>query len=31
MGPMFIGTVFNVVLYGIMMTQVYMYFNTYKK
>ncbi|KIM89112.1 hypothetical protein PILCRDRAFT_61424, partial [Piloderma croceum F 1598] len=30
-GPMFIGTVFNVILYGIMITQVYLYFSTYKK
>ncbi|KIM78193.1 hypothetical protein PILCRDRAFT_598781 [Piloderma croceum F 1598] len=31
LGPMFIGTVFNVILYGIMITQVYLYFSTYKK
>jgi len=30
LGPMLIGTVFNIVLYGIMITQVYLYFNTYK-
>ncbi|KAM5546149.1 hypothetical protein V8D89_000275 [Ganoderma adspersum] len=29
-GPMFIGVVFNVVLYGVMFTQTYMYFNMYK-
>jgi len=31
LGPMFIGTVFNIILYGIMITQVYLYFNSYKK
>ncbi|KZP05241.1 hypothetical protein FIBSPDRAFT_1054207 [Athelia psychrophila] len=31
LGPMFIGTIFNIVLYGIMITQVYLYFNTYQK
>jgi len=31
LGPMLIGTVFNIVLYGIMITQVYLYFSTYKK
>jgi len=31
LGPIFIGTAFNIVLYGIMITQVYLYFNTYKK
>jgi len=30
-GPMFIGFVFNVLLYGIMVTQVYLYFTTFKK
>ncbi|KAE9392852.1 hypothetical protein BT96DRAFT_979191 [Gymnopus androsaceus JB14] len=30
-GPMFIGFSFNLVLYGIMTTQVYLYFNTFKK
>lgn len=31
MGPMLIGTVFNVLLYGIMITQVYLYFQSYSK
>ncbi|CAA7263412.1 unnamed protein product [Cyclocybe aegerita] len=30
-GPMFIGFIFNVLLYGIMITQVYLYFTTFKK
>ncbi|KAJ3987900.1 hypothetical protein F5890DRAFT_1550968 [Lentinula detonsa] len=30
-GPMFIGYSFNIVLYGIMITQVYLYFNTFKQ
>ncbi|KJA16959.1 hypothetical protein HYPSUDRAFT_147030, partial [Hypholoma sublateritium FD-334 SS-4] len=30
-GPMFIGFVFNVFLYGIMITQVYLYFTAYKQ
>ncbi|KIK57220.1 hypothetical protein GYMLUDRAFT_173227 [Collybiopsis luxurians FD-317 M1] len=30
-GPMFIGYSFNLILYGIMITQVYLYFNTFKK
>lgn len=30
-GPMFIGFSFNLILYGIMITQVYLYFNTFKK
>ncbi|KAE9392854.1 hypothetical protein BT96DRAFT_979192 [Gymnopus androsaceus JB14] len=30
-GPMFIGFSFNLVLYGIMTNQVYLYFNTFKK
>ncbi|PIL30713.1 hypothetical protein GSI_06881 [Ganoderma sinense ZZ0214-1] len=29
-GPMFIGVIFNVLLYGVMLTQTYMYFNMYK-
>lgn len=29
-GPMLIGFIFNVLLYGIMITQVYIYFVTYK-
>ena len=28
---MFIGVIFNVVLYGVMFTQTYMYFNMYKE
>ncbi|KAF7985556.1 hypothetical protein HWV62_3815 [Athelia sp. TMB] len=31
MGPMFIGVVFNLVLYGIMITQVHLYFATFPK
>jgi len=31
LGPMFIGTVFNTILYGIMIIQVYLYFDSYKK
>jgi len=31
LGPMFIGTVFNTILFGIMITQVYLYFDSYKK
>lgn len=31
MGPMLIGTVFNVLLYGIMITQVYLYFQSSSK
>lgn len=30
-GPMLIGFVFNVLLYGIMIAQVYLYYVTYKK
>ncbi|KAJ4482007.1 hypothetical protein J3R30DRAFT_3851497 [Lentinula aciculospora] len=30
-GPMFIGYSFNIALYGIMITQVYLYFNSFKK
>ncbi|KAK0469178.1 uncharacterized protein EV420DRAFT_1492886 [Desarmillaria tabescens] len=30
-GPMFIGFMFNVLLYGIMITQVYLYFTAYKQ
>lgn len=30
-GPIFVGVVFNIFLYGIMVTQTYLYFNTYKK
>ncbi|KAF9046279.1 hypothetical protein BJ165DRAFT_1140115 [Panaeolus papilionaceus] len=30
-GPMLIGFMFNILLYGIMMTQVYIYFTTYKR
>ncbi|KAH9933207.1 uncharacterized protein BXZ73DRAFT_101169 [Epithele typhae] len=30
-GPIFVGVVFNILLYGIMITQTYLYFNTYKK
>jgi len=30
MGPIFIGCMFNVCLFGVMITQVYLYFNTYK-
>jgi len=30
-GPMFIGFTFNILLYGIMFTQVYLYFTTFKK
>ncbi|KAJ4491521.1 hypothetical protein C8J55DRAFT_557094 [Lentinula edodes] len=30
-GPMFIGYSFNIVLYGIMITQVYLYFSSFKK
>ncbi|KAI0081648.1 hypothetical protein K474DRAFT_1681985 [Panus rudis PR-1116 ss-1] len=29
-GPIFIGMVFNILLYGIMITQTFLYFNTYK-
>ncbi|KIM89106.1 hypothetical protein PILCRDRAFT_212313 [Piloderma croceum F 1598] len=31
LGPILIGTVFNILLYGVMITQVYLYFSTYKK
>ncbi|KAI3616271.1 hypothetical protein WG66_014033 [Moniliophthora roreri] len=30
-GPMFIGFFVNVLLYGIMITQLYIYFSSYKK
>ena len=30
-GPMLIGLVFNVLLYGIMITQLYLYVTTYKR
>ncbi len=30
-GPIFVGVVFNILLYGIMITQTYLYFNTYRK
>ena len=30
-GPIFVGVIFNVLLYGIMITQTYLYFNVYKK
>lgn len=30
-GPMLIGIIFNVLLYGIMITQVYLYYTTYKR
>ncbi|KAI0769909.1 hypothetical protein C8Q74DRAFT_857789 [Fomes fomentarius] len=30
-GPIFVGVVFNVLLYGIMITQTYLYFNVYRK
>lgn len=30
-GPIFIGVVFNIVLYGIMITQTYLYYNVYKR
>ncbi|KAI0771217.1 hypothetical protein BD413DRAFT_65351 [Trametes elegans] len=30
-GPIFIGVVFNILLYGIMITQTYMYFQVYKR
>lgn len=30
-GPVFIGLLFNVLLYGIMIVQVYIYFTTYKR
>ncbi|PIL35684.1 hypothetical protein GSI_02414 [Ganoderma sinense ZZ0214-1] len=29
-GPMFIGVMFNIMLYGVMITQTYLYFNMYK-
>lgn len=31
LGPIYIGTILNVALYGIMITQVYLYFSNYKK
>ena len=30
-GPIFVGMVFNVLLYGIMITQTYLYFNVYRR
>ena len=30
-GPMFIGVMLNIMLYGVMFTQTYMYFNMYKE
>ena len=30
-GPIFVGVVLNILLYGIMITQTYLYFNVYKK
>jgi len=30
LGPIFIGVLFNIALYGVMATQVYLYFNNYK-
>ena len=30
-GPLFVGVVLNIILYGIMITQTYLYFNVYKK
>ncbi len=30
-GPIFIGVVFNIALYGIMVTQTYLYFQVYKR
>ncbi|KAI0769910.1 hypothetical protein C8Q74DRAFT_1369157 [Fomes fomentarius] len=30
-GPIFIGVVFNIALYGIMVTQTYLYFNVYRR
>ena len=30
-GPIFIGTVINIILYGISIAQTYIYFSTYKK
>lgn len=30
-GPIFVGVVFNIVLYGIMITQTFLYFSMYKK
>ncbi|KAI0337920.1 hypothetical protein BDW22DRAFT_834651 [Trametopsis cervina] len=30
-GPIYIGVVFNILLFGIMLTQTYLYFNTYKR
>ncbi|KAJ3565254.1 hypothetical protein NP233_g7744 [Leucocoprinus birnbaumii] len=30
-GPMLLGVVFNVLLYGIMITQIYLYYTTYKR
>ncbi|TBU23195.1 hypothetical protein BD311DRAFT_768949 [Dichomitus squalens] len=30
-GPIFIGMVFNILLYGVMITQTYLYFNVYRR
>ena len=30
-GPIFVGMVFNVLLYGIMITQTYLYFHVYRR
>lgn len=30
-GPIFVGVVFNILLYGIMITQTFLYFTVYKK
>lgn len=30
-GPIFVGVVFNIVLYGIMITQTFLYFTVYKR
>lgn len=30
-GPIFVGVMFNIVLYGIMITQTFLYFTMYKR
>ena len=30
-GPLFVGVVLNILLYGIMITQTFLYFTVYKK
>lgn len=30
-GPIFVGLVFNILLYGMMVTQTYLYFNIYSR